>query len=212
MMADTRSRIPAVLVVVEQNSMLALPLAFGCMGVGIAAVMFVLSGFRVLSPAAYGWLVGTSLLLCLGGSLILAWRVRAVRRLFRVGASTVGTITRITDDGTMTILGKLRLRKNVIRYCWFEYEWGGIRYRSWQMFESVVLQQDLSVGDDVIVVLNPQRPRSAVLEMLYVHDTQGADPSSCASDNRNKDAQGSVATDEHQTDANGHGQRSPPPK
>jgi hypothetical protein len=161
-------RNPALLRIVAVYTLVTVPLALGVAALGSALAVLLTSGFSVLTPSQLGrWFV-ISLLACIGGTLLIALRVWLVRRVFRKGVSVSGTVTYVTPDGGITIFGRTWRKPNRMLRCSFEYRWEGRRYGASNVFESMVLDADLAVGDSVRVALDPSRPRSACLELLYL--------------------------------------------
>ena len=159
---------PAVLRIVEVYSPILLPLSLGVAALGSALAVLLTSGFSVLSPSHLGRWFFISLLVCIGGTLLIALRVWRVRRLFRKGVSVLGTVTYVTPGGGMTVFGRTWGKPSRMLRCSFEYRWQGRRYRASNVYESRVLDGELSVGDSVRLVLDPSRPKSAYLELLYL--------------------------------------------
>ncbi len=161
-------RNPAVSRIVAVYTLVLVPLALGVAALGVVLAVLLTSGLSVLGRGQLGRWFLMSVLTCTGGTLLVALRVWAVRRVFRKGVSVFGTVTSLTSEGSMTILGRTVGKANRLRRCWFEYRWKGTRYCTSNVFESRVLERELSVGDSVRVAIDPSRPRSAYLELLYL--------------------------------------------
>jgi Protein of unknown function (DUF3592) len=161
-MNNNKELVPGVLDVVDVNSMiLALPIS----GVLVLAISSIVWSFNALGTQSFHIIAILSSLAIMVGVLHIVWRVHWVRSLFRHGNLCQGTIQQITPNGDLK-LGSWRGRSNRPRWCRYEYHVHGRGCHRRAYFESRVL--DLSEGDAVVVLYDPQRPQVSLLRDLYM--------------------------------------------
>jgi uncharacterized protein DUF3592 len=159
---DKKELVPGVLDVVDVNStILALPIS----GVLVLAISSIVWSFDALGTQSFRIIAILSSLAVVVGVLHIAWRVHWVRSLFGHGNQCQGTILQITADGKWK-LGPWHGQSNRPRWCRYEYQVDRRTYCRRVCFESRVL--DLSKGDAVIVLYDPQRPQVSLLRDLYL--------------------------------------------
>jgi hypothetical protein len=101
-------------------------------------------------PAVYA-------VLTLLSAAVVAWRVRLINQIFDKGVEAKGTISHVAffrDRGRLE----------------YTYFYMGQKYKSGNAVHRVKKTRDIQVGEQVVVLLDPDKPERAFIRDLYISD------------------------------------------
>ena len=158
---------PSACDIIEPDSLILLPLIFGFLVLAVCFLAWAIMGIAPAQLPTFITFVALSSTAFIGGALLLIWRVRKIRCLFRHGLECSARIVQIKGWNDTWKFGSYELRKNVLRLCFYEYQVDGQVYRGRSRFESRVVKRPLTPGDVVPILVDPNHPKISILKVIY---------------------------------------------
>ena len=139
---------PSTLRIIQIDYLSSISVIFPIVAWGLVVVA------RFLDPNAVSFFIRFAPVITVLGLIVLIWRLQDIRSLFMKGNEVPGVITKI---------GFFRGRGRVT----YVYTYQGKKYESSNAIQATKFTKSLSQGQNVTIMVDPDKPKHAFIRELY---------------------------------------------